>query len=194
MPRQQTNISALDTEALSMEPGKVFRRKTQLPALKCGQDDCSYYMISRSPKRAFYNGATAGQHNHWLEGSKLTWAMPSGSWQSNIHMQSARAVTPDEENPSTAQQAVASNDVPNIATGQWHQLNTTSETKAGCFLLNHTAQSVPIMPLVSGEAHRERCKTRRAHFMCILRRTQRLADQLICILKSSSWMKCMDQY
>lgn len=31
-------------------------------------------------------------------------------------------------------------DVPNIAAGQWHQLNMTAETKAGHFPLNHTDQ------------------------------------------------------
>lgn len=87
MSRQQTNISALDTEALSMEPGKVFKTKNSylhwnvgrmIPASTWSQE------VQSGPftKKISYNGATAGQHSHWLEGSKLTWAMPPGSWQS----------------------------------------------------------------------------------------------------------------
>lgn len=75
MSRQQTNLSALDTEALSME--RYLNRKTELPALKSGQDDSASTWSQKVPngpltKRISCDGATAGQHNPWLEGSELT--------------------------------------------------------------------------------------------------------------------------
>lgn len=163
MSRQQTNLSALDTEALSMEPGKVFKQKNRVTCTEIWAGWFSFYMISKSPKWAFDK-----KNQLWWCHSRAAQSLtgrvrahfgqfhpaPDSPTSTSSLLEQWFLMRKSHQQPNRQQ-----NDVPNIATGQWHQLNMTSETKPGHFLLNHTAQLVPIMPLVSGEAHRERCKT-----------------------------------
>lgn len=87
--------------------------------------------------------------------------MPASSWQSNIHIQAAAAVIPDEEKPSTAQQAVTSSTT-SPALRQDNDISWTWQWNKG--RLNHTAQLVPIMPPVSGEHIKESAGQWRGQF------------------------------
>lgn len=197
MSRQQTNVSALDTEAFSMEPGKVLKKKNRVT---CTEIWAGWFQLLLDLKKSKM-GLWQNKKNHlqWWHsraaqsltgGVKAHLGSAPGSWQSNIHIQSAGAVIPDGGKPPTAQQAATR------CPQHCHRTMTSAEhdkwNKGRPVLLNHTAQLVPIMPLVSGEAHRERCKTRKGQVLHPQehKKAGRWAD---CISKSSLWMKCVDQ-
>lgn len=110
MSRQQTNISALDTEALSMEPGKVFKNSylhwnvgRMIPASTWSQE------VQNGP----FTKKNQLQWCHSRAAQSLTGRVKAhlgnAIWFLTVHIQSAGAVPANEEKPSTAQQAVASN-------------------------------------------------------------------------------------
>lgn len=112
-------------------------------------------------KRISYDGTTAGQHNHWLEGQN---SLGQCHWLLTVQQLHPVCWSSDSwwGKSSTAQQAATR------CPQHCNRTMTSAEhdkRNKGRPLLNHTAQLVPIMPLVSGEAHRKRCKViKRAGF------------------------------
>lgn len=121
--------------------------RKQLPWLKSVQNDSSFYTISKSLKCAFYKTSVTALPQ---KGSTVT----DCEGQSSLRQ---RHPVPYSTTPTSNQlghrshcwwgNAINSSagscqqhDVPSIAAEQWHQLNMTTETKAGHFLLNHTDQ------------------------------------------------------
>lgn len=147
MSRQQTNISALDTEALSIEPGKVFKKKTRVT---CTEIWAGWFQLLHDLRKSKMG---------LLQKESVMMVPQQGSTVTDCKGQSSLGQRhPAPDSPASTSNHWSSDswwgkainsstgnhqqhDVPNIATGQWHQLNVTSETKAGHFLVNHTAFS-----------------------------------------------------
>lgn len=146
LPRHQNNVSGPDTKTTSMEPGKVFKKTDTIAWTEIWAEWFQLLHDLKRPKNVPFTK------------NSVMALLPTGSTVTDCKGQSSlrwchATPTPDGlEHGSHCWWGTAINsstgncqqhDVPSVAAGQWHQLNMTTERKAGCFLLNHRDQLQP---------------------------------------------------